>query len=197
MDILKKLMDETHKKLTKSENLDYSEVILLIKDNRIDELKNFIKEKNFNLNDYYGAKILPLEYALYIKNSFAIDVLINLGANVNFHNKENKNRAYPILSVASIGQNETLLNLIEKGMKVNNKTGIDCLNNALANWQIPIAKTLITYGVNYKKIKYTNVHQNVINEIEKFILEIEIKKEKEKLDKKINKSTSSPVHIKL
>src|SRR5579875_3896931 len=190
MNNFKELSEKLLQDLTKSGSVDYLEVINYIKSHEAEKLKSFIEEKKFNLNELHGSKMRPLEYAIYTKNMEMVNLLTELGANVNVYQK-GAYQEYPILGKACVAGEEYLENLISKGMKVNNKTGVNSLNMAIINWQLNVATLLIEKGVNYKKVSYTNVHPSMVEKIQKIIENHEIQLEKERLDKKIkNKKLS-------
>lgn len=185
---IEELLEKSLINLTKSENKDYSQIIHYIKDNEIEKLTQFIKSNKIDLNNRYGAKLLPLEYAFYRKNEEIINVLIALGANINYEDKDykkNKNEQYPILSTASIFDDKIFESLINQGMKVNNKTAQNCLYMSLVNYRPTIAKLLVKNGTDYKKLKYKGIPYPMQVEIQKVIEEMEIMKEKEKMEKSV------------
>jgi hypothetical protein len=183
MNIIESKLKAQLQRLTKSNDENYNQVISYITDGEVDKLMSFIKEKNFNFNHKYGTSYLALEYAFYHKDEVIINALLTCNVDLNYEDKStHRHDKYPILATASLFDPKMFQKLIDLGMKVNNKTAQNCLQNCLMNYNLEMAKVLILNGTNYKKLSYSYIPHSMQVEIKKVIEEIEIIKEKEKLE---------------
>jgi hypothetical protein len=189
--------------LTKTDDVFLNHLISLVKDKKYTELEAFLAKERKDINLTYGAEINILCYAVMKKDIQAIELLIDAGANVNFHNETTQEieKMYPILSHASFGHPNVLNYLFQKGLNANNATGEQSLYFALKNNRVENSTLLLKNKASYENIDWSEINPNikalVQPIIDDFDMQKAIKKEKEDFEHIFFEKNLSSKHNKL
>ena len=204
MNDLEQLYNSLMKDLTKTSNPFLSHVFLLIKENKAEELEQYLIHEQKDINLKHDANVNPLTYAVMERDLDIVRVLIDFGADVNFHDIEKSKDdqdAYPILSHAALRSDNLLSYLLNHGLEVKNEAGTEALHVALRNHLIPNARLFLEHGTPYENLDWSTIHPNIKAQVQDIINDREMKKaikeEKNSLEEQILINHNSHHKLKL
>ena len=125
-------------------NFKESELISMVKENKIDEVNNLISGGNFYVDSKDSMGCSSIFYA---KNSSMIDLLVSSGADIKICNNDGRT---PMHMAAFLGNIETLEAFFNKGLNINeiDYAGFTPLHLASAKNNLDCVEFLIKNGAN-------------------------------------------------